>query len=299
MPSGVKGDDTPGFIDGVTFLRNVSLGENVKLGNRVGITGGGNSAVDCARTALRLGAKKVIMFYRRTRVEMPAAPEEVEEALHEGVEIVFLVAPNEIRKRADGALDFECTRMKLGEPDASGRRRPEPIPGSEFVTILDNVISGIGQATDIPSGFGLDTGRGNVIRVKGNSLETTLRGVFAGGDIVTGPASVIGAISHGRQAASEIDKYLGGNGIITEALLPEEAADPYFGEDAGFTERYQPAMPCIPDNQRTASFIEVELGYGEKTAAEEAARCFRCNMRLKINAPVLPPAKVVTARTED
>ncbi len=299
MASGIKGDNLPGFMDGVDFLRKVGLGEEVKLGERVGVTGGGNSAVDCARTALRLGAKKVTMFYRRTRVEMPAAHEEVEEALHEGVELVFLVAPDEIRQRSNGSLEFECIRMKLGEPDASGRARPEPIPGSQFVTVLDNVISGIGQSTDIPSDYGVVTGRGNVIKANQTTLETSRKGVFAGGDIVTGPASVIGAIAQGRQAAIAMDKYLGGNGIIAEALLPEEAAHPYFGEDTGFTDRLQPEMPCIPDDQRSGSFIEVELGYGGKAAMEEARRCFRCNMRLNINAPVLPPTKVVAVRTED
>ncbi len=290
--SGVKGEDIPGVIDGVDFLRQVSLGEKVKIGESVGVIGGGNAAVDCARTALRIGTRKVTMFYRRTRAEMPAASEEVMEALHEGVEILFLVAPNEIRTRSDGKLQLECTRMKLGEPDASGRPRPEPMPGSEFITVLDNVISSIGQITDIPKSFSLDIGRGNVIKVDSKTMETSRKGVFAGGDIVTGPASVIGAIAHGRLAANNMDKYLGGDGIIDEVLATQIQPDPLFGQGLDFINEHIAKMPCINDKERLSGFTEVELGYEEKTAVEEAKRCFRCEMRLRISPPMLPPLKV-------
>ncbi|MCJ7655933.1 MAG: FAD-dependent oxidoreductase, partial [Dehalococcoidia bacterium] len=291
---GAEGEDSPGVIDGVTFLRQVSLGKKVKIGKKIGIIGGGNAAIDCSRTALRLGAKEVSIIYRRTRDEMPATPEEVEEALHEGVEITFLAAPNRITVK-NGHLELECLRMKLGEPDASGRRRPVPIAGSEFSSDFDNIIASIGQATEIPAQLGVQLGRGDVIKADAKTLVTSREGVFAGGDVVTGPASVIEAIAQGRQAASSIDKYLGGNGIIDESLIPAEKSDPRIGENGDFADRRQPTMPCLGIKQRLADFTEVELGYPEPTAIEEAKRCLRCDLRLQISSPILPPAKVKIA----
>ncbi len=288
---GVDGEDSPGVMDGVTFLRQVSLGMEVRVGERIAVIGGGNAAIDCSRTALRLGAKEVTIVYRRTRAEMPAAPEEVEEALHEGVKIIFLAAPSKITTR-NGHLELECIRMELGEPDASGRRRPVPVKGSEFVMEFDNIIASIGQVSDIPKGFGVEVGRGEMIKVDARTLATNVRGVFAGGDVVTGPASVIEAIAQGRQAASSIDKYLGGKGIIDEVLVPFEKAPPYFGSEEGFADRRLPEMPAIGLDKRLAGFVEVELGYDEGIARAEAARCLRCNARLELSRPVLPPLKV-------
>lgn len=293
--AGVKGEDGPGVMDGVDFLRTVSLGEKVKIGKSVAVIGGGNAAIDCSRVALRIGAKKVTIVYRRTRAEMPAAPEEVEDALHEGVEIIFLAAPNEIRPKKDGSVELECTRMQLGEPDASGRRRPEPIPNSEFVMEFDNVIASIGQVTDVPAQIGVDLGKGNVIKADGKTLATSRQGVFAGGDAVTGPASVIEAIAHGRQAASSIDRYLGGNGVIDEVLVPIEAMDPWLGPDADFASKSKPHMPALDNKDRLAGFPEVELGYPENAGKEEAERCLRCELRLRLSSPLSPPARVKTA----
>jgi formate dehydrogenase beta subunit len=292
---GVEGEDSHDVIDGVTFLRRVSLGEKVKIGKKIAIIGGGNAAIDCSRTALRLGAKEVSIIYRRTRDEMPAAPEEVEEALHEGVKITFLAAPNRIRVK-NGHLELECLRMKLGEPDTSGRRRPVPITGSESTSDFDNIIASIGQVPEIPTRLGVKLGRGDVIKADTQTLATSREGVFAGGDVVTGPASVIEAIAQGRQAASSIDKYLGGNGIIDESLIPIEKVDPRIGQNGGdFADRRQPTMPCLDIKQRLAGFAEVELGYIEPTAVEEAKRCLRCDLRLQISSPILPPVTIKTA----
>jgi NADPH-dependent glutamate synthase beta subunit-like oxidoreductase/formate hydrogenlyase subunit 6/NADH:ubiquinone oxidoreductase subunit I len=291
---GAEGEDSPGVIDGVTFLRQVSLGEKVKVGKKIAIIGGGNAAVDCSRTALRLGAKEVIIIYRRTRDEMPAAPEEVEEALHEGVKITFLAAPNKVRVKNEH-LELECLRMKLGEPDASGRRRPIPIEGSEFTSNFDNIIASIGQVPEIPSQLGVKLGRGDVIKTDTQTLGTSRAGVFAGGDVVTGPASVIEAIAQGRQAASSIDKYLGGSGTIDESLIPIEKVDPRIGGNGDFADLRKPTMPCLDIKQRLADFTEVELGYTEPTAIEEAKRCLRCDLRLQISSTILPPVKVKTA----
>lgn len=291
---GVDGEDSPGVIDGVTFLRQVSLGEEVRIGKKIAIIGGGNAAIDCSRTALRLGAEEVTIIYRRTRTEMPAAAEEIEEAIHEGVEIIFLAAPNRVGVK-NGRVELECLRMKLGEPDASGRRRPVPIEGSEFTSLFDNVIASIGQATEVPTQFEVELGRGNVIKVDSKTLATNRQGVFAGGDVVSGPASVIEAIAQGRQGASSIDKYLGGNGIIDECLVSAEAPDPRLGTDGDFADRRQVTMPSLDIGQRLANFIEVELGYDEATAIEEAKRCLRCDLRLQLSSPMLPPVRVKSA----
>ncbi len=290
---GAEGENLPGVLDGVDFLRAVALGQDFKIGRKVAIIGGGNSAIDCARVALRVGSKEVTIVYRRTRVEMPAAPEEVEAALHEGVKIVFLAAPNKITRR-DGKLDMECIKMRLGEPDSSGRRSPVRIPGSEYTEEFDNIIAGIGQVSDIPAKFNLALNRGN-IKASEKTLETSVKGVFAGGDIVTGPASVIGAIAQGRLAASSIDKYLGGNGVIDETLAPMEALEPWFGEEAGFSEKRQPRMPELDLSGRMGNFTEVEFGYNEAAAVEEARRCYKCDYRLRLSHPMQPPVKIEAA----
>ena len=290
--SDIKGENSPGVIDGIDFLREISLGKKIEIGQTVAVIGGGNSAIDCARVAVRIGVKKVTLIYRRTRAEMPAAPEEVNEALHEGIEPIFLAAPVEIRTRTDQRLELICIRMKLGEADASGRKRPVPVKGSEFSLEFDTIISSIGQTADIPPNFGVDVGKGNVIKTNPETLATSRKGVYAGGDIVTGPASVIGAIAQGRQAASSIDKYLGGNGIIDESLVTLEIPDPVFGQDADFVDWKQAKMPCIQDKERFHGFTEVELGFEENAALREAKRCLRCDMRLRISQAPLPPVKV-------
>lgn len=290
---GAEGEDLPGVLDGVDFLRTIALGQDFKIGQKVAIIGGGNSAIDCARVALRVGSKDVTIIYRRTRKEMPAAPEEVEASIHEGIQVVFLAAPNKITQK-NGKLAMECIKMRLGEPDASGRRSPVRIPGSEYVIEYDNIIAGIGQASDIPAGFDVAVNRGN-IKANDKTLETSKKGVFAGGDIVTGPASVIGAIAQGRIAASSIDKYLGGKGQIDEALAPVEEMEPWFGEDATFSDKKQPAMPELEVNKRQGNFMEVEFGYSEQAAVDEARRCYKCHYRLKLSHPIQPPVKVKTA----
>jgi len=287
---GAEGEDLPGVLDGVDFLRAVALGQPLKIGEKIAVIGGGNSAIDCARVAWRIGAKDVTIVYRRTRKEMPAAPEEVEAAIHEGIKVVFLAAPNKITQK-DGKLAMECIKMRLGDPDASGRRSPVRIPGSEYVIEYDNIIAGIGQTSDIPAGFDVTLNRAN-IKANDKTLETSKKDVFAGGDIVTGPASVISAIAQGRIAAASIDKYLGGKGQIDEALAPVDAENTFFGEDDRFSEKKQPVMPELEVSQRQGNFTEVELGYSEQVAIEEAKRCFKCNYRLKLSHPMQPPVKV-------
>jgi NADPH-dependent glutamate synthase beta subunit-like oxidoreductase len=271
---GVEGENSPQVIEGVTFWREVSLGKKVEVGDRVAVIGGGNAAIDSARTALRLGAQEVTIIYRRTQAEMPASPEEVKEALAEGVQIHFLATPSRIISQ-NGTVALESVRMELGEMDASGRRRPEPIRGSESTTSFDTIIAAIGQRPEIPLQFHLTTGQGNIIKIDPDTLATSRDGVFAGGDAVTGPASVIEAIADGRQAATSIDKYLGGDGTIDEMLVP-------FAEASGSLEETEeqgrPHMPALPAEQRVRDFSQVELGYSDEMAIEEAMRCLRCDL---------------------
>ena len=274
---GIEGEDSPKVKEGLSFLRDVGLGREVELGSRVAVIGGGNVAIDSARTALRLGAKEVTIVYRRTRAEMPASPEEIDGALAEGVNIHFLAAPVRIISRNKG-LRLECIRMKLGAVDASGRQGVEPIEGSEFTMGFNTVIAAIGQRPELPALIGLATGRGNTIQVDPDSLATGKEGIFAGGDVVSGPATVIEAIADGRQAAISVDRYLGGSGVIDETLAPPE------GEVAPVEEAEEKRrlpIPALPLEQRHNSFAEVELSLDDGVAIEEARRCLRCDLEEK------------------
>jgi NADPH-dependent glutamate synthase beta subunit-like oxidoreductase len=271
---GIPGEDADGVIECVDFLRDVSLGKHVELGSKVGVIGGGNAAIDASRTALRLGAKEVTILYRRTQDEMPASPEEIEEALKEGVQMQSLVAPSRI-SRLGNEVNVTCLRMQLGKVDEGGRRRPEPIEGSEFDMEFDTVIVAIGQRPEIPDRLGLSTKPGNIIEADPYTLATSVAGVFAGGDVVTGPASVIEAIAAGRQGAISIDKYLGGQGVIDESLAPEVESPQWEMEEG---DRYRPQMSFLGMAERLNGFPEVELGFTREQAIEEARRCLRCDL---------------------
>jgi len=277
MRLGVDGEDSPKVVECVSFLREVNLGKETKVGDRVAVIGGGNAAIDSARTAFRLGAKEVTIIYRRTRPEMPASAEEIDEAIVEGVKLYFLAAPSRIISR-DGEVELECIRMELGAVDASGRRRPEPIKGSEFSMNFDTIIAAIGQRPEVPAQFDLPMGRGNTILADPDTLATTKEGIFAGGDAVSGPASVIEAIAAGRQAAISIDKCLGGSGVIDETLAAPEGVLPPLEEAE---EKRRPQIPTLPVTQRLSSFAEVELGLSKEMAIEEAKRCLRCDLEEK------------------
>jgi len=286
----VEGEDTPGVIDGVTVLRKVSLDEKIDLGKKVAVIGGGNVAIDCARTALRLGADEVTIVYRRTRAEMPASPEEVDAAIHEKINILFLAAPLKVSKK-DNDLILTCNRMELGEPDASGRRRPVPIVGSEFDTEFDSIVAAIGQVSDIPEAFGVETERWNTIRTNPDTLATSREGVYAGGDVVIGPDSVIRAIAQGRIAASSIDRYLGGSGEIDEVLAPNRVYNPCVGKAEDFIEQTRATLPELEVNKRISNFDEVELVLPEDAAVNEAKRCLQCAVRTLLKPVPLPPVK--------
>jgi NADPH-dependent glutamate synthase beta subunit-like oxidoreductase len=272
---GIDGEDSPQVMESIDFLKKSRLGDKIKIGNKVAVIGGGNSAIDAARTALRLGAKEVTVFYRRSQQEMPATPEEFEEALAEGVKFHCLAAPRRISSQ-NGKVELELVRTRLGAPDKSGRKRPVPVKGSEFIESFDNIIVAIGQRPEIPRQFNLPAGQGDVIAVNPDTLATARKGVFAGGDVVTGPASIIGAIAAGRQAAISIDEYLGGDGNITEVLAPPEAKVVL---PEAVKEKRRSHMPALPTEKRMGNFKQVELGYSREAAIEEAGRCLRCDLR--------------------
>jgi NADPH-dependent glutamate synthase beta subunit-like oxidoreductase/Pyruvate/2-oxoacid:ferredoxin oxidoreductase delta subunit len=286
---GIPGDDSPQVIECVNFLREVNLGKKINVGSRVAVIGGGNAAVDAARVALRLGAKEVEIVYRRTKAEMPAATEEIEGAIEEGVKITYLAAPSKVIT-ADGKVKLECLKMQLGETDDSGRRRPEPIPGSGYTKEYDTVIAAIGQMPDVPAGFGVEMARGNTIKVNWDTLEAK-PGVFAAGDAVSGPTSVIEAIAAGRKAATSVDRFLGGNGNIAETLIPHEKANPYLGKEEGFADRKRVAVPHLKAAERIGNFSRIALGFNADLALKEARRCLQCDLRFQISAVTLPPEK--------
>ncbi len=279
---GIEGEDTPVVKNALSLMQDLNVGKKVSLGNRVVVVGGGSAAIDAARCALRLGSEEVTILYRRSRDEMPASPIEIDEALAEGVKIQFLAAPTKITMD-DGRAKINCVQMKLGKRDASGRRQATPVPGSGFTVEADTVISAVGQAPDLPAGFGLATAEGNVIKAAPDTLATNRKGVFAGGDAVNGPSSVIEAIAAGRKAASAIDKYLGGKGGIDVTLASPEA-QPVQTELQGVPVGGRTQMPALPVDERLKGFSPIELGFNEGLSATEAKRCLRCNLPITIDA---------------
>ena len=272
-------DDYTGFIDSLTFLERVNFGNHQKPGDDVCIIGGGNAAIDSARTALRLGCKNVTIVYRRSRREMPANLVEIEEAEEEGVEIHYLASPIRILGSNSQVIGMECIRNRLGEPDASGRRRPVPIEGTEFVVDADTIIPAISQSPDLtflPEDHGFALTRWDTFEVNQNTLETNKPGIFAGGDAVTGPATVVEAMAAGKLAATMIERYLTGQ-QLERLPTPSKTIATLTSQEIGDTERaVRQLMPKRPLASRLNDFEEVELGYTEDMAVTEARRCLRC-----------------------
>ena len=272
---GIEGEDLPGVMDCVGFLRDVNLGNKVTLGPRVIVVGGGNAAIDSARVARRLGDCEVTILYRRTRKEMPADPHEVAEAVLEGVRIEFLAAPVEVRKGKGGALRVVCQRMKLGAPDSSGRRRPVPVPGSEFEIETDTLIPAISQKADLSFAPKLKQTRWGSLETKEGTSLTGSKGLFACGDAVLGPSTVIDCIAAGKDAAMDIHEFLSGERI--EKASRDGAHPDRVTEFPEHVERKPRArMPSIDVNQRINNFNEVELAFSEEDAVAEAGRCLSC-----------------------
>jgi NADPH-dependent glutamate synthase beta subunit-like oxidoreductase len=257
----------------------VNFGDYRKPGDDVCIIGGGNAAIDSARTALRLGCKNVTIVYRRSRREMPANLAEIEEAEEEGVEIHYLASPVRILGSDRRVIGMECIRNRLGEPDASGRRRPVPIEGTEFVVDADTIIPAISQSPDLsflPENHGFTLTRWNTFEVNHKTLETNKPGIFAGGDAVTGPATVVEAMAAGKLAAIMMERYITGHDLEKVPDPPKTIAA-LTSQEVGDTEKnIRQLMPKRSLASRLNNFEEVELGYTENMAVTEARRCLRC-----------------------
>jgi len=278
----IDGEETDGVVDGVTFLKSVNLKETATVKGKVVVIGGGNVAIDAARSALRLGASDVTILYRREQSDMPAYKEEVDEAEKEGIKIYTLVVPNKILTENNRVAGVECTRMKLGQFDKSGRRSPEPVPHSEFVVNADMVIAAIGQIPDLSflNGDGVKITKNNTIEVEKKTLGTAREGIFAAGDNVRGPASAVEAIADGKKAALAIDKFLGGDGKAMNVYRDELVSMVVSYNEADYQkERERIAMPHLPLGKRHKNFNEVVLGYQTDAAIEEAKRCLHCYLR--------------------
>lgn len=274
----IPGETLSGVINGVAFLQSLNLKRPVEIGNRVVVIGGGYTAVDSARTAIRLQCRDVHILYRRSLEEMPADPGEVAEAQEEGVKIEYLVAPVRVAGRDGAVVGVECIRMRLGESDRSGRRTPIPVEGSEFVIDADTVIVAVGQRPDLTFLQGdttLTEGKKHVV-VDPLTMATSIPGIFAAGDAAGRPGPLINAIAAGRRAAVSIDAFLqgkdatggrlGGKVIPVEVDLSELSVPPI--------ERQK--MPLLEYKSRVGNFEEVELGFNAKMAVDEAKRCLNC-----------------------
>jgi formate dehydrogenase beta subunit len=268
LKMGIPGEDSTEVIEGLSFLRLVNEGKAPAIGRKVIVVGGGNTAIDASRVSVRLGAE-VVQLYRRTRAEMPAGSDEIIEAVEEGVRIEYLAAPVKIEN-----VRVTCIRMRLGETDASGRRAPVPVAGSEFILQFDTLIMAIGQSADAVS-IHLEAEKNGAIHVDQGNLATPQRGIFAGGDAVRGPSTIIEAIAQGRLACVSIDRFLGGTGNLPEALSEDSDKEPPETAPRGKTRR---AIRTIALKRRSTTFDPVERTYGKKAATTEAARCLSCDL---------------------
>jgi NADH-quinone oxidoreductase subunit F len=285
MRLGVEGEELPGVRGAIEFLRDVNLGQRPAVGHRVAVVGGGNSAIDAARSARRLGAGEVTLLYRRLRPDMPAQEEEIRAAEEEGVRIEYLVAPLRFTSNNGRVGSVVCQRMKLGDFDASGRRRPIPVAGDEFSLAVDLVLAAIGQMPDLPfpgQNGELQVSRAGLIEIrKGTKSRASEALIFAGGDAVTGPDTVIGAIAAGRRAAQEIDAAIRERNGEPAYVRPPEEEIQIPVEIQGETPMVQRApMPHIPLADRVKGFSEVEKGFPPEVALVEAARCLRCDIKV-------------------
>jgi NADPH-dependent glutamate synthase beta subunit-like oxidoreductase len=281
---GIPNENLEGVIDGVSWIKDINMGKEVEVGERVAVIGGGNVAIDSARLALRLGAKEVSIVYRRTSEEMPAIKDEIMEAGEEGIKIHYLSSPCKILSRDGKCTGMECFAMELGETDVSGRREPMYVAGTEFNVEADMIIMAVGQAPDLsflPEDSKLQIWQGGRLASDRNNLETNMPGVFAGGDVVTGPSSVIEAIAAGRKAAVSIDCYLSGKLYPPEKEKPPVADmdDPMMIWHLRELEKDERAgMPLLDADERRGCFKEVHLGLSKEEAIREGRRCLTCRL---------------------
>ncbi|MFO7618556.1 MAG: FAD-dependent oxidoreductase [Thermoplasmata archaeon] len=302
---GIPNEDAEGVYYSMEFLRDTSLGKKVNIGSRIGIIGGGNAAVDAARMASRIssfeeatfsavmdaagmvsrmkGFEEATLIYRRTQSEMPAFEEEVRACMDERIKMQFLTAPKRILVKDGKVAGLECIRMKMGDRDDTGRKRPIPIENSEFIIELDTLIIAIGEQPDLSfldNAEGYVVGKGNTLKVDKELFTTGIPGVFAGGDVATGPNTVIEAMASGKVVAGLIDKYLQGKPVEREYEFtrPSMYIEPVELSEEEVAQAKRPAMECRPADERSHTFEEVELGLTTDAAVREARRCLRCDL---------------------
>jgi indolepyruvate ferredoxin oxidoreductase alpha subunit len=286
---GIENDNAKGVIDGTDFLYQVNTGEKVSVTDKVVVVGGGNVAIDCARTCLRLGFTEVTIAYRRSKQEMPAIAEEISEAEREGVTLSLLSGPNKVIVSKGKATGLECIKMKLGDPDASGRRRPVPVAGSEFVIEAGLIIAAVGEDPDLffMAGAAAAIEKG-YIKADPVTLETSVDGVFAGGDCVTGAATVVQALAAGRKAAKSIEKFFKGETLKKGREGEEVFESKLLVDTYGTPKEPRAQMPALVLEKRKGNFKEVELGFSRDQAVREAKRCLQCDCRICINLLACP-----------
>ncbi|MDX9916615.1 MAG: FAD-dependent oxidoreductase [Gudongella sp.] len=273
----VKGEDMPGVIGGIDFLRKATINEHMKIGERVAVVGGGNTAMDACRTAVRLGAKEVYVLYRRTEEEMPAELIEIREAKEEGVIFKFLVAPVEIIEENGKAGRIKLQKMELGEEDASGRRRPIPIEGDFEYLDIDLVIGAIGQESSLEGFEILEKTKKGTISVDENSFQTNIEGIFAGGDVINQGANIaIKAVGDAKRAVDVINSYLEGHVIPYRRPFVVERTHLTREHYKDRPKEYRSQMPHLSPEERKNNFNEVNLGFTEEQAVKDASRCLEC-----------------------
>ncbi|MFQ5722730.1 MAG: FAD-dependent oxidoreductase, partial [Candidatus Aminicenantales bacterium] len=283
---GIPGEEAEGVIDPIELLKNYNLKKEAKVGQKVAVIGGGNTAIDAARTARRLGAE-VTIFYRRTRPEMPANKEDIEAALEEGIKIEYLALPLEAISKNGQLAEIKCIRMALTDFDETGRRRPVPVEGTEFEIEIDTLIPAIGQQPDLSFLNGsskINLSEWKTLKVDPETMATNVPGIFAGGDVVSGPATVLGAMQAGKNAAECIDRYLKGEPLKQkyESLKSTMEVPPVeLSGDEILKEIKRVEMPCLSPSERVDNFKEVELGISKEMAIKEARRCLRCDLEGK------------------
>ncbi len=298
---GIPNEDAKGVIPGVELLRDINLGKDVKTKGKVVVVGGGDVAIDAARSALRQGADDVTILYRRTRVEMPARAEEIEGAEEEGIKIEYLVAPLEVVTKGNEVAALKCTKMELGEPDASGRRRPMPIEGSEFDMPVDIIIPAIGQSpqTSPFAKSGIELTKKGTVKVDEITLQTSKDGVFAGGDCQTGPWIAVGAVAEGARAAESIARLIEGKDLKEGRTAPDKTPAELdfipWGE-----ERQARENATVLSVDKRAGYTEIELALTEEQAVKEAGRCLDCGLCCECKQCVVAcQADAITSTTHD
>jgi len=273
---GCPGEDVEGVVGGIDFLRDAALNGSVQIGDRVAVIGGGNTAMDAARTAVRLGSKEVMVLYRRTREEMPAEDIEIEEAEEEGVVFKFLLAPEEIIEEDGRAAAIRCQKMQLGEPDSSGRRKPVPIEGAQEIIPVDTIIAAIGQQVDVSDLPGLQIDKWKCIDTNPASLQTNFEGVFAGGDAVTGPGIAIEAIAQGKKAALSMIAFLNGQEQAKVGSFTVERSGLTAEDFASVEPAARVKIMHRDPAHRRHDFLEIAGRMTPEQAKKEAGRCLEC-----------------------